>query len=497
MNNNEPSAILEFKNTDKLLKELEKLSHASSTLRAGTIVEGRVNNIVNFGAFVELPNGQTGFIHISKISSSYVKDIHDFLSVGQKVHVKILSVEDDKIALSLKQAQTSPEPRPQPSPEPQPKPLPEPVPNPDKHEQKKIYITERDKLGRAQNAQNRPFRFVPHSVIRPIIKEEQQQKKSSLREIVDLMSKGTIGAFEIGLVYWVGRLRFSNKAMLTDLVHAGFIDRTRLIKTENPANKMDTKLDLLVKHDLVRRVQIQTFEIAEEVGKNTGTIIYILNQNGKSTLKEIGLTDVKHSDFDIVQDGNTAKKILAANQWLVFMLTHFKETISENFETSNTFQVRADERFGAKFFGTVIVNGETLVGEAVRRVEDFEQHTNKNTLREKLERWIKIFDNFKNLYIRRANSGVDKFIIERRPVLIYICEDDEHIDEIRKIFADILAEHPNQEIWFTTDLRIFNKDMVGQRFLKEDLNRQCVVFDLQKRLGVQETATSSKISLER
>ena len=137
------------------------------------------------------------------------------------------------------------------------------------------------------------------------------------------------------------------------------------------------------------------------------------------------------------------------------------------------------------------------VGEAVRRVEDFEQHRNKNTLRKKLERWIKIFDNFKNIYIRRTNSGVDKFIIERRPVLIYICEDDEHIDEIRKIFADILAEHPNQEIWFTTDLRIFNKDMVGQRFLKEDLNRQCVVFDLQKRLGVQETATSSKISLER
>lgn len=560
MNNNEPSATLEFKNTDKLLKELEKLSHASSTLRAGiivtgrvnniknfgafvelpngqtglihiseisyqyvkdineilsigqkirvkilrvednkielslkqaqpiklrigTIVEGRVKNIVNFGAFVELPNGQTGFVHISKISSSYVKDIHSFLSVGQKVQVEILSVEDSKIELSLKQA-------------PQPKPLPEPAPAPDKHEQKKIYSIERDKLGRAQNAQNRPFRFVPHSVIRPIIKEEQQ-KKTSLKEIVDLMSKGIIGAFEIGLVYWVGRLRFSNKAMLTDLVHGGFIDKIRMATSENPAKKMEQKLNSLVDHDLIRRVQIQSFEIAEKVEKNTGTIIYILNQNGKSTLKEIGLTDVKFSDFDIVQDGNTAKKILAANQWLVFMLTHFKETISENFETSNTFQVRADERFGAKFFGTVIVNGETLVGEAVRRVEDFEQHTNKNTLREKLERWIKIFDNFKNLYIRRANSGVDKFIIERRPVLIYICEDDEHIDEIRKIFADILAEHPNQEIWFTTDLRIFNKDMVGQRFLKEDLNRQCVVFDLQKRLGVQETATSSKISLER
>ena len=110
-------------------------------------------------------------------------------------------------------------------------------------------------------------------MIRPIIKEEQQ-KKSSLREIVDLMSKGAIGAFEIGLVYWVGRLRFSNKAMLTDLVHAGFIDRTRLINSENPASKIDMRLDLLVKHGLIRRVQIQTFESAEEVGKNTEPYFY-------------------------------------------------------------------------------------------------------------------------------------------------------------------------------------------------------------------------------
>ena len=377
MNNKEPSATLEFKNADKLLKELEKLSHTSSTLRVGAIIEGRVNNIKNFGAFVELPNSQIGLIHISEISHHYVKDVNEIFSIGQKIRVKILCVEDNKIDLSLKQAQPiqkSPIPKlptpkpPIPKPMPQPKPLPAPVPKHYEHEQKKIYITERDKLGRAQNAQNRPFRFVPHSVIRPIIKEEQQ-KKSSLREIVDLMSKGTIGAFEIGLVYWVGRLRFSNKAMLTDLVHAGFIDRTRLIKSENPASKIDMRLDLLVKHGLIRRVQIQTFEIAEEVGKNTGTKIYILNQNGKSTLKEIGLTDVKHSDFDIVQDGNTAKKILAANQWLVFMLTHFKEAIGENFEIAHFFQMRTDESLVARFFGSVIVNGETLVGEAVRRVE--------------------------------------------------------------------------------------------------------------------------------
>jgi S1 RNA binding domain protein len=75
-------------------------------LKVGSIVEGTVVNITNFGAFVELEGNKTGLVHISEVSNTFVKDIHDFLKEKDKVKVKIISIEEDgKISLSMKQAQ--------------------------------------------------------------------------------------------------------------------------------------------------------------------------------------------------------------------------------------------------------------------------------------------------------------------------------------------------------------------------------------------------------
>ena len=74
-------------------------------IEKGSIQEGKVTGIMNFGAFVALPGGKSGLIHISEISSSFVKDVHDHLQVGQIVRVKVLDItEQGKINLSLKQA---------------------------------------------------------------------------------------------------------------------------------------------------------------------------------------------------------------------------------------------------------------------------------------------------------------------------------------------------------------------------------------------------------
>lgn len=77
------------------------------SLSVGQIVEGSVTGITNFGAFVELPDGRTGLVHISEVADTYVKDIRDHYNVDDKVNVKILSIEDDgkKIGLSIRQAQ--------------------------------------------------------------------------------------------------------------------------------------------------------------------------------------------------------------------------------------------------------------------------------------------------------------------------------------------------------------------------------------------------------
>ena len=75
-------------------------------LAVGTIVSGKVTTITKFGAFVALPGGRSGLVHISEVASAFVSDVHDFLSEGQEVQVKILSVSPEgKINLSIKQTQ--------------------------------------------------------------------------------------------------------------------------------------------------------------------------------------------------------------------------------------------------------------------------------------------------------------------------------------------------------------------------------------------------------
>lgn len=67
-------------------------------------MDGKVSTITKFGAFVTLPGGKSGLVHISEVANSYVNDVHDFLTEGQEVHVKVLSVTPDgKINLSIKQ----------------------------------------------------------------------------------------------------------------------------------------------------------------------------------------------------------------------------------------------------------------------------------------------------------------------------------------------------------------------------------------------------------
>ena len=71
----------------------------------GSVVEGKVTGITKFGAFVSLPGGKSGLVHISEIASSYVSEVSDFLQVGQQVKVKVIGIDDfNRITLSIKKA---------------------------------------------------------------------------------------------------------------------------------------------------------------------------------------------------------------------------------------------------------------------------------------------------------------------------------------------------------------------------------------------------------
>ncbi len=79
----------------------------------GTIVEGTVVNITNYGAFVELSDGKTGLVHISEIADTYVTDIRPLLKDRQLVRVKIIGINDKgKYDLSIKQVDKKPEDHP-------------------------------------------------------------------------------------------------------------------------------------------------------------------------------------------------------------------------------------------------------------------------------------------------------------------------------------------------------------------------------------------------
>ncbi|MFD1417355.1 S1 domain-containing RNA-binding protein [Companilactobacillus keshanensis] len=81
------------------------------TVEVGSKAEGKVTGITNFGAFVDLGEGQSGMVHISEVADGYVKDIHDVLKVGDTVKVLVLNEKDHKIALSIKQASDRPRPK--------------------------------------------------------------------------------------------------------------------------------------------------------------------------------------------------------------------------------------------------------------------------------------------------------------------------------------------------------------------------------------------------
>jgi len=75
-------------------------------VEVGKVVEGKVTGITGFGAFVQLPDGKTGLVHISEVSAEYVKDINHHLKEHQVVKVKVLLVDEKgKISLSIKRAQ--------------------------------------------------------------------------------------------------------------------------------------------------------------------------------------------------------------------------------------------------------------------------------------------------------------------------------------------------------------------------------------------------------
>lgn len=82
-------------------------------LEVGEVFEGKVTGITKFGAFVAMPDGKNGLVHISEIANTYVNDINEFVKEGQVVKVRVIGIGDGgKVNLSIKQAEAQAQPAP-------------------------------------------------------------------------------------------------------------------------------------------------------------------------------------------------------------------------------------------------------------------------------------------------------------------------------------------------------------------------------------------------
>ena len=101
--------VLSAKELLKEKAEAEKQEKLAQ-IQAGQVVEGVVDSLKPYGAFVNLDNGLSGLLHISQISSQRIKHPGAVLKEGQTIKVKILSVADGKISLSMKALEPEDEP---------------------------------------------------------------------------------------------------------------------------------------------------------------------------------------------------------------------------------------------------------------------------------------------------------------------------------------------------------------------------------------------------
>lgn len=79
----------------------------------GDVLTGKVTGIQPYGAFVALDEYTQGLVHISEITYGFVKDVHDYLKVGDDITVKVLEVDDEakKISLSIRVLHEAPHPK--------------------------------------------------------------------------------------------------------------------------------------------------------------------------------------------------------------------------------------------------------------------------------------------------------------------------------------------------------------------------------------------------
>ncbi|MDO5407789.1 MAG: hypothetical protein Q4F28_10760 [Eubacteriales bacterium] len=326
---------------------------------------------------------------------------------------------------------------------------------------KKQLLDTCNQLGRVRNAEHSAFSFVPHSILK-LVPAEFDRKYLVQKLIAALNSpQGGIGAFEIEILDWISRLKYVSKTMLLDLVLSGYISLGNREKIT--ATKVTDVMNRLYKFDLIemsRFVAVDDNGEPLEERKKAIYRIHTLGATGYNLLREMGRHPERRNSFGVLADGNTVKKHLSATQWLVYWLTHYSKDEILDYSINTILNQMGQKWNGAKVYAIITFDAAVIVAEPVRRCEDFEIEINRIELKEKLLRFIEMFDHEDQLY----NETRDQVVFSTRPIVSFVCEDDEHMKEIAAYMAEMTGKYPQQEMWFTSDPRMYNYNYAGERF---------------------------------
>ena len=317
--------------------------------------------------------------------------------------------------------------------------------------------SERDRMGRIQHADCSPYQYMAHSVLRLDRGIEKESGSDALIHALSQGQKGGLGVTELSVLSWVARLRYCTVPMLLDLTAASYISRES--RSNFDKGKLSSAiLPRMVRYDLVDRSRIT---VMEEDGslmeKPSDPRVYTLGRNGAMLLREMGEKGIEFAPFDCYQSGEVVKRYLAANQWLIYWLTHYSSQIGDNYQTARMVYRRGGDFAAAHIYASVELEGKCLVTEPVRRSDRSDRDHDCPDVEEKLTRLLSLFDHMEELYDKEGRKA-----FASRPILVFLMEDEEedrHIHILYDKIRGILEENPRQEIWYTTDLRVFNQDV--------------------------------------
>lgn len=310
-----------------------------------------------------------------------------------------------------------------------------------------------------------PFRYVPRTVLRleSVVKPEKVVQKRRMDDLVRALNQGErggIGPFEIDVLDWVNKLRYVTTEMIMDLYEGGYLlPGWRSVKRD----KLPDIVNRLEKYQLVN---LSRFTSVDENGRvnssefSSGRIVS-LDRQGSTLLNELGIR-ATFNPFDIYQNGSMVKGYLAVNQWLVYWLKEHKEEVKNNYATERVLFLMTTERSGARVYATVTCGGKTMWAEPIRRCDEFMKDQYQKDVFYKLERLVNILDNPNDIYCE-----MEAVHLESRPIITYVCEDEAHMAEAWEMLREETKKYPQQEIWLTSDLRIYNDTLqVEERFIR-------------------------------